>query len=53
MQGVGGDPNPNPNPNPNPSPSPRPCKAWEEKLAPHQTPWCYVADSCPLVRVRV
>lgn len=24
------------------------CKAWEEKLAPHQTPWCYVADSCPL-----
>jgi hypothetical protein len=24
------------------------CKAWEEKLAPHQTPWCYVADSCAL-----
>ena len=21
------------------------CKAWEEKLAPHQTPWCYVADN--------
>jgi hypothetical protein len=24
------------------------CKAWEEKIAPHQTPWCYVADSCAL-----
>ena len=24
------------------------CKAWEEKLAPHQTPWCYVAESCAL-----
>ena len=22
------------------------CKAWEEKIAPHQTPWCYVFDNC-------
>ena len=28
------------------------CKAWEEKIAPHQTPWCYVHNNCTLAERR-
>ena len=28
------------------------CAAWESKLDPEQTPWCYTTDSCPLARAK-